>query len=54
MSAINGSIIQGCMTFALYHAATTKVSDINFFSLKRENVNVSIYEFVLNYKYNMT
>ena len=53
MSAINGSILQGCMTFALYHAATTKVRDIIFFFLKRKNVNVSIYEFVLNNKYNM-
>ena len=41
------------MTFALYHAATTKVRDIILFFLKRENVNVSIYEFVLNNKYNM-
>ena len=31
----------------------TKVRDIIFFFLKRENVNVSIYEFVLNNKYNM-
>ena len=54
MSAINGSIIPGVYDFCAVPCGNYEGQRHNFFSLKRENVNVSIYEFVLNYKYNMT